>query len=368
MSDSLRLFSSMKKHVRKFLPTERITRQRNLALLITGLVLARSVHLAHLVRKWPLPAKTSSLTNRLRRFLSNARLVPQRCYRPVCRMLLQRFERTTLRLLLDVTQVGTRHRMLTVAVAYRGRALPLAWSLHRGTRGVVSNAATIALLERLVPLVAPSTSVVVLGDSAFGHVPVMQWLSAHGWDFVLRLRGCYRCYRVQEPGTATAGEASSAWSYVRDYRPAPGGRCFVGAVCFTAEHALTGVYLVTHWGKGEEEPWYLMSSRPVSGHTLRLYRVRMWTEEFYGDLKGHGFDLEATRLGGTQRIERLVLGVFYAYVWLLALGSSVVKRGLRPLVDRRDRRDKSYFRIGWDYLERRLRLGQAIPVRFQPYL
>ena len=94
----------------------------------------------------------------------------------------------------------------------------------------------------------------------------------------------------------------------------------------------------------------------------------MWTEELYGDLKGHGFDLEATRLACKARLERLVLGVSYAYVWLVALGSSVVKRGLRAEVDRRARRDKSYFRIGWDYLERRLSLGGTIPIRFRPYL
>jgi hypothetical protein len=41
------------------------------------------------------------------------------------------------------------------------------------------------------------------------------------------------------------------------------------------------------------------------------------------------------------------------YVWLLTLGSWVVKRGLRHLVDRKDRRDKSYFRIGWDWLKDR---------------
>ncbi len=33
----------------------------------------------------------------------------------------------------------------------------------------------------------------------------------------------------------------------------------------------------------------------------------MWTEEIYSDLKGHGFDLEATNLNDADRIARLVL-------------------------------------------------------------
>lgn len=358
MQDSLRLFSSMNQQLRRFLPHERSTRTQNLALLVIGLFLAHSVHLDHLVRKWPLAAKAMSLTNRLRRFLSNMHVEVFSFYEPVARLLLSRFTGTApVRLLLDATKLGSRHRLLTVSIAYRRRALPLAWSVHRGTSGVVPVSATIRLLERLAPLVPPSCEVVVLGDSGFGHAPVMRWLLDHKWDFVLRLRGTY-CVRPD----------ACAWCYVRDFRPERGGTYFVGPVVFTEAYALGGVHLVTHWADGEDDPWYLMSSRPVSPQTLRLYRVRMWTEGLYGDLKRHGFDLEATQLRRRDRLERLLLGVFYAYVWLIALGASVVKRGLRHLVDRRERRDRSYFRIGWDYLERRLRLEKPIPIRFEPYL
>ena len=121
-----------------------------------------------------------------------------------------------------------------------------------------------------------------------------------------------------------------------------------------------------HWQKGEEDPWYLISNQ--SGNLIRRYRVRMWVEEMYGDMKGHGFNLEATHLDDTERISRLVLAVSIAFVWLITLGAAVTKRGLRFLVDHRSRRDKSYFRIGWDYLARCLRLNEAVPLRFKPIL
>jgi hypothetical protein len=78
----------------------------------------------------------------------------------------------------------------------------------------------------------------------------------------------------------------------------------------------------------------------------------MGVEEMYGDMKGHGFDLETTHLQNTARISRLFLGVCTVFVWLITLGSWVVKRGYRHLVDHKSRRDKSYFRIGWDWIER----------------
>jgi hypothetical protein len=59
----------------------------------------------------------------------------------------------------------------------------------------------------------------------------------------------------------------------------------------------------------------------------------MWTEELYGDLKGHGFVPEATHLDDESHISRLVLSVCIAFVWLTALGSWVVKKGLRHFVE-----------------------------------
>ena len=47
----------------------------------------------------------------------------------------------------------------------------------------------------------------------------------------------------------------------------------------------------------------------------------MWTDEMYGDLKGHGVEGEATNLVHAARIDRLMLGVCWTYVWLLVLGS-----------------------------------------------
>lgn len=359
MRDNLRLYKRIDEHMHRFLPRLRLTRRRNLVLLMTGLFLSRSVHLSHIVRKWPVAGRLTSLTNRLRRFLDNPRLDVVQLYRPLAALLIERFDgtETPLRLILDVTKLGRNHRLFSVSLAYRRRALPLAWSVHRGRKGSVSVEAQQTLLEQIRPLIAPKQAVVVLGDSAFGQVGLMRYLTAQGWDFVLRCGGhCQVRLHEQAP-----------WQKLLAMGLAPGQTRYVGAVSFTEKHAYAGVFLAMHWAAGEAEPWYLISSRPVSHQTLRLYGRRMWTEELYGDLKGHGFDLEATHLAESQRLERLVLGVSLVYVWLIALGSQVVKRGLRYLVDRRARRDKSYFRIGWDYLEYRLRLGEPIPVQFSPY-
>jgi hypothetical protein len=214
---------------------------------------------------------------------------------------------------LDLTQVGPAARLLSLSLAYRKRALPLCWSVHRGVKGHVQAEHAITLLEQIRPLLAPDAEVWVLGDSGFGQIELMHSLRARGWHFVLRLHGHYS---VQTP--------SAGWVRLCDHRLREAETRALGRVALTAKHGYRGAHVVLHWAAGEEEPWYLASDQPL-GHTMvRHYRRRMWTEELYGDLKGHGFNLEATHLRAPERLERLILGVCLAYTdfWCWGRGSS----------------------------------------------
>jgi hypothetical protein len=125
--------------------------------------------------------------------------------------------------------------------------------------------------------------------------------------------------------------------------------------------------MVLHWEEGEDERWHLATDVEATQFTIQTYKMRMWIEEMYGDMKGHGFDLKMTYMRDPDRLSRLVLGVCWVYVWLVSLGSWVVKNGVRRLVDRKDRRDKSYFRLGWSWLKHCLAQGQSLKLRFAPY-
>ena len=87
----------------------------------------------------------------------------------------------------------------------------------------------------------------------------------------------------------------------------------------------------------------------------------------FGDFKSNGADLEMSCLKHFQRLSRLTLAVALLYLWTVAFGSLVIKRGLRGLVDRADRRDLSIFRIGLDTFERYLINGQIVNLPDLPY-
>lgn len=93
----------------------------------------------------------------------------------------------------------------------------------------------------------------------------------------------------------------------------------------------------------------------------------MWIEELFGDWQEATFHLHQTRLYKPEKLSRLVLGLSLVYVWLVAVASYVVKRGWRSLVDRTDRRDRSYLTLGLRWIKRCLRNREPPRMRLEPY-
>lgn len=355
MRNNLQLYHRLVGQLVQWLPDERVTRHRNLALLVVGLLASSSVQLSKVVRHWPVAGKGPSLVNRLHRFLANELVIPQAWYQPLAQQLLAYLSCHRLRLVIDTTQVGFSHRALVVGVAYRRRTLPVAWSLHRGTMGNVAVTAVLHLLESVHRCLPPGCQVELLADSAFNPSDLLFWLRQHHWHYVIRQRPQTHFCR---PG--------GHWLSLSALSLAPGQTRVVGWVWVAKTNPFGLTWLTLHWAKGEHSPWILMSDMPNAQGVIRAYRRRMWVEEMFGDMKRHGFDLQATHLRDAARIERLLLGVCIAYTCFISLGSWVVKNGYRHLIDHKSRRDKSYFRLGGEWVARCLRLDLPFSLRFRP--
>lgn len=118
-------------------PTERITRVRNFSRLLVGLCLSQSVHLSKIANKIPTKATLPSATRRLSRLLDNAAIRVRDWYEPIACALLERAAKGggEIRLIVDGSKVGFGHRLLMVGLAYRRRAIPIAWSWVRSEKG-----------------------------------------------------------------------------------------------------------------------------------------------------------------------------------------------------------------------------------------
>ena len=135
----VQLYDIMKKRLQTIVPQERITRIRGMAWLQSGLLQSRSVHLTRIANKLPGRAKKLSRVRQMERLLANRHLRVRDWYHPVAAGLLRSAAAAggPLRLLIDGSKVGHGHPLLTlmVALGYRRRALPLAWTWVRSTRG-----------------------------------------------------------------------------------------------------------------------------------------------------------------------------------------------------------------------------------------
>jgi hypothetical protein len=284
-----------------------------------------------------------SRVRRIQRFLENRAVRVRDWYEPVAKSVLQRLGSGEVRLILDGSKVGFGHQLLLVAVAYRKRAIPLAWTWVKSSRGHSSSWKQRALLSYVHGLIPVGTQVIALGDAEFGDVNVQELLKKWRWKYVLRQCGRYLFKRKSQRSLQRLDSLVSE----------PGQQVWLENCRLTAKH-LYRVNLLAYWQPGEEEPWLLATNLSNPQATLKAYRLRMWIEETFGDLKGHGFDLESTHLRNFLRLSTLTLAVILLYVWLLAFGSQVIKSGQRRLVDRNDRRDYSLFRIGRNMAERLL--------------
>jgi len=338
-------------------PTERITRVRNMAQLLHGIFQRKSVHLSEVATQIVSNATLPSVTRRLSRFLDNPAVRVREWYAPIAQALLQSGVRSVgeIRLLTDGTKVGFGHQLLMISLAYRRRALPIAWTWVPATRGHSSAITQLALLGYVHRLIPRDSRVLLAGDSEFGAIPVLQQLEAWGWFYVLRQKASNQV-RLMEHGE---------WQAFSTLVQHPGQRVWYAEVELTHKYAHP-TNVLAYWQVGEAEPWLLATNLPHQRIALQVYGRRTWTEEMFGDLKGHGFDLESTHLHHISRLSRLTLAVVLLYVWVISVGTAVIKNGERSWVDRAERRDLSIFQIGLRWIERRLTNTKTIPMRLCP--
>lgn len=352
-----KLYHTYFERIRQLRPQERITRVRNMSWLLAGLFMSKCVHLSHVARKIPGTIQQTSKVKTLTRLLDNPHIQVRAWYKPIaCGLLAVASQHGAVRLLVDGTKVGNGHQLLMVALAYRKRALPIAWTWVKGPRGHSSASHQCALLSYVHGLLPADAPVFIAGDSEFGAIAVLQQVETWGWDYALRQKGQHLLQQAD----------NDDWQRCDLLVAQPGDCCWLENVALTQQHAYRTNFLA-FWQPGEKEPWLLATNLPSAAVTKKGYRLRMGIEEMFGDFKGHGFDFECSRLGHFLSLSRLTLAVALLYYWLVIFGSQAIKNGKRYLVDRRDRRDLSVFRIGFDFLERCLLNAEPIFIRAVPY-
>jgi hypothetical protein len=297
----------------------------------------------------------------VRRQLDNDTQDTLSLFAPVVQALVAGWAGRSLRLILDPTDLSSDLSIVQVALAYRGRALPIAWMTVEIQPGAVQ-AALEHLFITIHSWLPAGTRVYLIADREFHGHNVLETIAAHGWIPVVRSKG-----RI-------GVELEDGWrGPLADLAPAPGEQAFYQRVWLTGwgwgPYSLSlANALQTRRGKKKEDPWYIISTEPAGPQVLYLYAVRGWVDQMFRDLKGQGFHLDQTRLEDPKRLDRLMLVLALIYWWLLDLGIWVDRMGLRRRVDRAKKPKCSLFIVGLRWLKRMRSLDTIPDVRLVPVL
>jgi hypothetical protein len=347
------VYSRLTTHLREQLPTASKAQVCNQALVTHALAFCPNCHLPTLALLLPVVGKRENLVQRIRRWLDNQRVIQHRCYSPLVRRLFAQWSGQEVALVLDRTDIGQQWSILTLAVAFRHRALPLAWRVlsFGGTGAEVQ----IALLKQVRPWIPSSERVriTVYGDSEFRAVELQRYCQTQGWHWQLGLKSDI----LFRQGTAD-------WQPLSSIVIARGERCYVQNVLLTQQHAFGPVNLIADWTRNWDAPRYLVLNQRADGQAWRRGRKRFWIEPLFRDWKSYGFDLASSKLEHAHRLTTLLLGMATATLWMVHVGQWVIETGRRSLLEARHKQDYSIFRLGRDYTMRSQLQNWPLPIGF----
>ena len=332
----MRWYQKVLDEIKEVLPL-RATQRVNLALLVGALLERRSCILTELARSFPRPYRRRVKTpkhdllyrvKRLWRFLNNPRVDPGACQLALIPWVLARLNSPRqLVLSMDWTYFDVvappggrrvRYQMLQIGLLWKKRAIPLLQVAYDRDRLPWSqNKLEEIWLARVLDALPPGTRVILVADRGFSRASFLQWLQQRNVDFVIRLpRGMIltdsagRRRKLGQEGLRLG--QSRWWPHVRyglDRRGRP--RELILNVL--------GVWQKARSGKIPEEPWYLATSLNRPRQAFQLYARRGWIEQTFRDKKSGIFGLHRVRIGSPFRLNRLLLALTLALIWLILL-------------------------------------------------
>src|SRR5215218_968422 len=323
-----------------------VWQRRALALFSLGVAAAQHCGLARAAAVVPGLATVPSTTRRFERLLANGRLDVRAARSAVAAAVLEQGRGQTLWLALDEThqgrtETGARLGMLALRLVYRERAIPLAWVCYRPGEAPASFSTLIdELIAEVAALVPPGTQVVLMTDRGLAWPALVDQGRRVGWSFLLRVQGQTRV-RTSDGHTQA----------IRDLAPRPGLR-WQGTGCAFEDAGWRAVNVVAVWRRGTEQPWLLVTDLAPTWTRCDQYRHRMDEEASFRDDKSSGFDWDASRVRDPAHMDRLLLVLQLAACFVLAQGTFVLQHGLRPCLERHDRRTLSVFSLGLRWLDR----------------
>jgi hypothetical protein len=323
--------------------------RKTLAWMMVGLICSKTVSLgAWTPFVFSQAQYAQSLVRRFSRWLANNRITVEPLYGPLIAKAVVGWVDKRMYVALDTSMLWNTYCLIRLSVIYRGRAVPLVWRVIEHGSAAVSFETYQDLLNESKRRLPFACKVVFLADRGFADTQLMGHLRGLGWHFRIRIK-------------------STVWIYPSHLAPfqvgeialQPGHMSCWQEVSLTDKH-FGPVHLAVARPLGSDEYWYVVSDEAAELKTLEEYGLRFDIEENFLDDKSNGFQLESSLIRSAKALERLCLVLAMTTLYLVSVGTSVVKKGHRRLVDPHWFRGSSYLKIGWNWVNYALNRGYEL--------
>jgi len=285
-----------------------------LALMMTGLIRSKSSNFDEIGRKsgQPSRAKFPSRVKLIHRFNKNEPVTYQTHFLPFIERVIASLGLTEFRLSIDSSKVGRNCWLLVIGLVYKKRVIPLAWLVSKGSKGHSGLDKQLELLNQVAALLPVGTLVILTGDAEFDGTGVLEWLKSHpDWHYAVR---------TAKNITVSTDPQADEFA-LSDLRPASAQAKFLSGVRFT-QPQVGPVNIAILWDETEQEHFYLVTDADTLAQAQKWYRRRYRIETLFSDSKSRGFGLDKSGLRHPERLARLVIAVFLAYIWMIVIVQS----------------------------------------------
>lgn len=329
---------------------------QTLCWMMVGMIQSQNVHLNGFGVYVKSRAQIAqSHQRRFRRCLSNRRIDVATAYQNLIQQALSHWEQQRLYLSLDTTVVWNCLCIVWVGVVYRGRTIPVAWTLVAQASSSVRLTTIQRVLKQATQVLPIGVEVILLADRGFADGKLMKYLKqALHWHFRIRIK---RTFAFQLHGE---------WRKVSQVHLSAGQAYFTPAISIGKTKPYSGVYLAFAHDQQSDEDWVIVSDEPTNLQTFAQYQLRFQVEESFLDIKSNGFNLESCRLRDKFALTQLIGVIALTMLFLVLQGTQVVTSGKRRLVDPHWNRGMSYLKLGWNWI--RLAITQQWNIQLVQFL
>jgi hypothetical protein len=343
------IFTDIKKSLCELSPFEvqghALKRINSLSGLISGMINQKSSHLSKIGTGLNNDIDANSQEKHAKRFLENKYTNYNVFYLPYLACFIasisqnKQFLSTVrhLTLVIDGSQMGSKHVTLMVSIVLGKRAIPLFWVVKKGKKGHFPTEMHLDVIRKAVAsirsIVSKETTLTLLGDGEFDSVELQ------------------RCCRQELHIGYVFRTACDSVMYENDDEFKPKDikldsnvkSLFIPSIDFSKEKFEDVHFLCWFDPKIYDDPLFLVSTFDNAPDIMDAYKKRFAIETMFKDLKTRGFNLHKNRLGKASTVANLIMVAALAFCFMMNFGIANTDNPLKIKIQRNDKNTNSVF-------------------------